>query len=292
MKTSVREARAMGSPLRLTLPGPCPDAVDAGWEIVRGVFVRAERDLTRFAADSPLSLLNRSAGTYQVVEVPPMLARALAAAWRAFRTSRGRFDPRIIGALEAAGERDGVPLPPSPATLAPHDRWLVLDSRRGQARITAPIDLGGIGKGLALRWASSALRDAGHARFLLSAGGDVVAAGHGPLDRPWIVGIEDPANDGAPLTTLELTDAAAATSSIAVRSWRDPGGQLRHHLIDPATLAPAEPTCSAVTVIDRDPVWAEVRSKVAFLAGPRSAGSLRGRRAWWVSRSGQLHRAA
>jgi thiamine biosynthesis lipoprotein len=221
-----------------------------------------------------------------------MLARALAAAWRAFRTSRGRFDPRIIGALEAAGERAGVPLPPSPATLAPHDRWLVLDSRRGQARITAPIDLGGIGKGLALRWASSALRDAGHARFLLSAGGDVVAAGHGPLDRPWIVGIEDPANDGAPLTTLELTDAAVATSSIAVRSWRDPGGQLRHHLIDPATLAPAEPTCSAVTVIDRDPVWAEVRSKVAFLAGPRIAGSLRGRRAWWVSRSGQLHRAA
>jgi thiamine biosynthesis lipoprotein len=292
MKTSVREARAMGSPLRLTFPGPCPDGMDAAWEIVRGVFMRAEQDLTRFAADSPLSLLNRSAGTYQVVAVAPMLTRALATAWRAYRTSRGRFDPRIVGALEAAGERAGVPLPPSPPTLAPGDRWLALDPRRGHARITAPIDLGGIGKGLALRWASAALRAAGHKRFLLSAGGDVVAAGRGPLDRPWIVGIEDPAGAGAPLTTLELTDAAVATSSIAVRSWRDPGGQLRHHLIDPATLAPAEPTWSAVTVIDRDPTWAEVRSKVAFLAGPRIADSLRGRPAWWVGRSGQLHRAA
>ena len=33
-------------------------------------------------------------------------------------------------------------------------------------------------------------------------------------------------------------------------------------------------------------------SKVAFLAGLRIADSLRGRPAWWVGRSGQLHRAA
>ena len=156
----------------------------------------------------------------------------------------------------------------------------------------SPLTVVALSGGVDSAVAALLLRDAGHARFLLSAGGDVVAAGHGPLDRPWIVGIEDPANDGAPLTTLELTDAAVATSSIAVRSWRDPGGQLRHHLIDPATLAPAEPTWSAVTVIDRDPAWAEVRSKVAFLAGPRIADSLRGRPAWWVGRSGQLHRAS
>ena len=292
MKVTVRDGRAMGSPLRISLPGSCDDDADAAWQVVRDVFTSAERALTRFAADSPLSLLNGSAGTGCTVELPPMLARALAVAWRAFRTSRGRFDPRIIGALEAAGERAGVDLPPSPRALAATDQWLELDARSGVARITAPIDLGGIGKGLGLRWASAALQRAGHDRFLLSAGGDVVAVGNGPLDRPWIVGIEDPTGRRSTLVALELTDAAAATSSIAVRSWRGPDGQLCHHLIDPTTLAPANPVWSAVTVIDPDPAWAEVRSKVAFLAGRGIAETLGGRRAWWVAGSGDMHSAA
>ncbi|HET8776211.1 MAG TPA: FAD:protein FMN transferase [Candidatus Limnocylindria bacterium] len=292
MKSTIREARAMGSPLRLTLPGSCADGADAAWEIVRRVFTRAERDLSRFASDSPLSRLNRSAGSGYEVDVPPMLVQALAAPWRAFRASGGRFDPRIIGALEAAGEHAGVELPASPGVLAPADRWLTLDARRRTAAISAPIDLGGIGKGLALRWAAAALRHAGHPRFLLSAGGDVVAAGDGPANRPWVVGVEDPTGRKSPLATMELADAAVATSSIAVRSWRDASGGLAHHLIDPKTQAPADPVWSAVTVVDRDPAWAEVRSKVAFLAGRRIAEMLRGRRAWWVAESGDMHSAA
>ena len=162
MKTTVRESRAMGSPLRLTLPGSRDTEADAAWGVVVATFARAERDLTRFDPESALSCLNRRAGTAAAVSVPPMLARALVASWRAFRTSRGRFDPRIIGALEAAGERAGVAVPPSPLMLRPDDRWLDLDPRRGLARLSAPIDLGGIGKGLALRWSAAALRRAGH----------------------------------------------------------------------------------------------------------------------------------
>jgi thiamine biosynthesis lipoprotein len=292
MKTTVREGRAMGSPLRLTLPGACVSEADAAWRIVRTVFALAERDLTRFDATSALSRLNHQPRAQSMVPVPPTLARALAAAWRAFRTTRGRFDPRIIGALEAAGERAGVVLPPSPELLRPSDPWLDLDARRGLARLSAPIDLGGIGKGLALRWTAAALRHAGHGRFLLSAGGDIVAAGAGPLDRPWVIGIEDPATGRPVPVTVELTDAAVATSSIAVRAWRDAEGRSRHHLIDPATLLPAAAVWAAVTVVDPDPVWAEVRSKVAFLAGHDIGGLVSGRRAWWIDRTGALHSAA
>lgn len=292
MKTTVREGRAMGSPLRLTLPGICDLEADAAWVDVQAIFVRAERDLTRFSPGSALSRLNRAVGTERAVRVPPMLARALAAAWRAFRISRGQFDPRIIGALEAAGERAGVELPDSPLALAPHDRWLELGRRRHIARVTAPIDLGGIGKGLALRWAADALRGAGHDRFLLSAGGDVIAAGVGPLDRPWIIGIEDPSGERSPLLTVELSDEAVATSSIAVRAWRDASGHPRHHLIDPTTLAPADPIWTSVSVIHADPAWAEVWSKVAFLSGHDIARLLRGRRAWWVHASNGVLTAA
>ncbi|MDQ2673143.1 MAG: FAD:protein FMN transferase, partial [Chloroflexota bacterium] len=83
-----------------------------------------------------------------------------------------------------------------------------------------------------------------------------------------------------------------ATSSIAVRAWTDGAGRLRHHLIDPATLLPGAPVWAAVTVVDRDPAWAEVRSKVAFLAGHDIGSVLTGRRAWCVDRLGRVHTAA
>lgn len=285
MKTTVRAGRAMGSPLRLTLPGVVEDPkIDAAWHTVRGVFGVADHDLTRFDAASPLSQLNRASGSS--VPVPRTLARALTAAWRAFRHSGGRFDPRIIGALERAGERAGVVLPPSPPRLCATDRWLWLDARRGEAAVAAPVDLGGIGKGLALRWAATALRRAGHRDFLIQAGGDIVAAGIGPAARPWVVGLSDPT--GGPPSTIALRDAALATSSTAVRRWRGSDGILRHHLIDPSTLEPAPTELLSVTVRHEDPAWAEVLAKVGFIAGSRVGASLEGETAWWHTDDGRF----
>lgn len=262
----------MASPLRLTLPGIRESDADQAWPLVSEVFRSTERELSRWDPTSSLSRLNGSIGTRVVV--PPMLRRALAMAWRAFRVTHGRFDPRIIGALEAAGERAGVPLPLSPAVLSPHDRWI--SACGAHVRLAAPVDLGGIGKGLALRWSAAALRRAGHRDFLIQAGGDIVARGMGPGDQPWSVGLEGPAGARTPPTTIELCDAAVATSSIGVRHWFAADGSLRHHLIDPATGRPADPVWRSVTVMAPDPAWAEVASKVGFLAGSDIDSTLAG----------------
>ena len=264
----------MGSPLRLTLPGACERQADDAWTIARRIFDETERDLTRFDRDSPLSRLNRATGS--TVPVAPRLAHALAAAWRAFRASSGRFDPRIIGALEDAGERGGVELPPSPARLDPRACWLWLDPRRIAARVTAPVDLGGIGKGLALRWTAHDLERAGHRDFLLQAGGDLVARGIGPAARPWIVAVEPPPGAARAPLVVELRDEAVATSSSAIRQWEGPDGHPRHHLIDPGTGRPAESPWWSVTVRAVDPAWAEVTSKIGFLAGDRIGSELAG----------------
>jgi thiamine biosynthesis lipoprotein len=291
MKATVRSGRAMASPLRVTLPGARDADADAAFAIVATVFESTEADLSRFCPDSSLSRLNLAAGT--PVTVPRRLAVALHAAWRAFRTTGGRFDPRIIGALELAGEHAGIPLPPSPARLRPGEHWLRIDRRSGTACVDAPVDLGGIGKGLALRWAATALRRAGHADFLVHAGGDVVARGRGPAGRPWVIGIEDPAADGGrPRTLVTVHDGALATSSVTVRRWIGEDGEARHHLIDPTTLEPAATHLLAVTVAHADPTWAEVLSKVGILAGARVAHSLASHRAWWFTSGGRLHASA
>ena len=150
--------------------------------------------------------------------------------------------------------------------------------------VDQPIDLGGIGKGLALRWAARRLDRLGVASFLLEAGGDLVASGAGPADGEWRVGIEDPAGDDTSLAVIEVRDLAVATSSVGVHSWLMDGRSV-HHLIDPATGQPGGDGLLAVTVADRDPAWAEVWSKTLFLAGRAGVAELaraRGLAAWWI----------
>ena len=159
-----------------------------------------------------------------------------------------------------------------------------------------PVDMGGIGKGLALRWACArALRSlpAG-AGVQLEAGGDVVAGGTPPEDG-WRIGIEDPAaadaDTAAPLVVVELRSGAVATSSVRVRHWVAPDGRAVHHLVDPRTGEPARTGLIAVTVAAADPAWAEVWSKALFLAGRTGiAAEARSRdlAAWWITDEGRL----
>ena len=166
----------------------------------------------------------------------------------------------------------------------PRRRWVALDR---------PHDLGGIGKGLALRWAADRVagvldRSTG---FLLEAGGDIVARGS-PLDQSrWSIAIEDPRLVGPPLAVLAIAGGAVCTSSIARRRWRLEDGEAVHHLIDPSTGDPGGAGLLAVTVTGSDPAWAEVWSKALFLEGRRGIGDLargRGLAAWWVETGGEL----
>ena len=128
-----------------------------------------------------------------------------------------------------------------------------------------PVDLGGIGKGLAVRWASQELSGAGMA-VLVEAGGDLHGAGPGPDGGGWLVAVEDPRGGRDPVAVLTLTDLACATSSVRLRHWTVDGRAV-HHLVDPRTGQPAESGLLSVTVIGPDAARAEVWSKALFLAG-------------------------
>jgi thiamine biosynthesis lipoprotein len=164
--------------------------------------------------------------------------------------------------------------------------------RRGEIELLAPVDLGGIGKGLALRWAArrvAAVLDG--AGFLLDAGGDLVSRGF-RAGVPWSIGIEDPVGGAEPVAVVVLDrDQSIATSSVRIGRGIGPDGRPVHHLIDPRTGAPGGAGLAAVTVAWHDPAWAEVWSKALFLEGAsRIADAARGRglAAWWVQEDGEL----
>ena len=305
----------MGSPLRFVVVGADATTARRAWAAVDAEIEAVEQALSRYRETSDLTRANRAAagpttGPTRWVDVDRRLRRALVAADRAGRLTRGRFDARVLGDLERLGSV-GVAQAPSGSSavagqeaalkprppLDPDARWLWLDGRMPRIQLGAPVDLGGIGKGLALRWAWRAVHrliGPGIGAFL-DAGGDVVVGGPSPEGGPWSIGIEDPCPDGDHVAVISVDDGAVATSSVVVNRWLAPDGRLVHHLIDPATGEPGGVGLLAVTVVERDPAWAEVWSKTLFLAGRAGIATMarsRGLAAWWVTSEGQLEMTA
>lgn len=293
----VASAHAMASDVNIKVPRAVAEdqRVDALLRRALRVFHDVEVACTRFNPSSPLMRTNESPARWH--RVPAVLYRALREAFDAYERTQGLFDPRVLDALVALGydaslKFDGpdahVEPRATPTTCRspwrPRFRAHKCDVWLGDA-----VDLGGIGKGLAVRWASDILaprlRD-----YLIDAGGDCYVAGHAPDGEPWRVGVEDPRGEVTPVAVLSLSDRAVATSSIRLRHWRV-GERPAHHLIDPRTGQSGGDGLVAVTVVGADTAAAEVASKVLFLAGRdgiAAAAAARATPALWCDDEGHL----
>jgi len=274
-------------------------AVDEALAVFRDV----ESQCSRF--DPGSALMNANAAAAEWTDVPPRCYEALAAAAAAYRRTHGRFDPRVHDDLCRLGyerslafEAGHVVLGSSSASASASSSALPRAMRpewepgfRPAQRLVHlggyRVDLGGIGKGLAVRWAADVLREYTD-DFLVEAGGDCYAAGHAPDGGQWRIGVEDPLNPTEPIAVLAVSDRAVATSSVRIRRWTAGGAEV-HHLIDPRTGLPGGAGLCAVTVVADDAADAEVDAKVLFLEGRRAiAGAVRSGRtaAGWVTTDG------
>jgi thiamine biosynthesis lipoprotein len=273
--------------------------------------------LTRFAAESELSALNRAAGQWFSASEPlfAVVREAIAGA----RASAGLFDPALLGQLEALGyDRDFALLPrraadsgqdPLPMITA-GGGWceIRLDSRRRRIRLPTGVrlDLGGIAKGWA---ADRALKRCfgGFANVLINVGGDLRLRGERQPGNLWAVGVADgrPVEEAGPVSegiVLTLGRGGLATSG-AAHTWWYQGGQRQHHLLDPRTGHPAslwlpadaahpktlasDPRLIAsATALAPTAARAEVAAKVAMLRGYPAA--LQAVEAAWKRRNKQV----
>jgi thiamine biosynthesis lipoprotein len=266
------------------------------------VFHTVEQQCTRFDPTSPLMRANASPTRWH--RVPDVLYKALLEASSAHQRTAGRFDPRVLGDLISLGydrtlaftTNDVVTPERSVRQSGSHSRGPWRPRFRGGSQevlLGQPVDLGGIGKGLAVRWSSRVL--AGYtANYMVEAGGDCYCAGVASDGQGWRIGIEDPSDPDQPLAVLSLSDRAATTSSIRLRRWRA-GDETVHHLIDPRTGRPGGKDLVAVTVVGKDPAAAEIDSKMLFLAGRHQiarAARRHGIAALWVDARGEVDSSA
>lgn len=306
--------RSMASDVELRVVDPAAEAEGALERAATAIRTVATH-LTRFEPTSALSQANARPSSWHLV--PPELADAVQEAERAHRVTGGLFDPRVLDTLLAWGYdrtfdevaaasqaatalpgwsgRTGRELPSTgPVARAPWRPTVLPGTGRRAIHLGGTaIDLGGIGKGLAVRRAALELAGAG-ASVLVDAGGDEWLGGPGPDGDGWKVGVEDPHGGDEPVLVLSVTDRGCATSSVRRRHWVADGAPV-HHLVDPRTGRPGGPGLASVTVLHVDPAWAEVWSKTLFLAGVvevEAQAHVRDLAAAWVTDSGQVRVSA
>jgi len=157
------------------------------------------------------------------------------------------------------------------------------------------IDLGATAKALASDLAAAAALEAvGSGGVLVSLGGDIALAGDAPAGG-WAVQTSE--DSGAPLDeseeTITIQSGGIATSSITVRRWSR-GGVVLHHIIDPATGAPASGPWRTASVVAGSCVDANIAATAAIVMGEAAIAWLAANKlpARLVDRDGIVHRLA
>ena len=283
--TRVRvEQVQMGSPFVFTCyagsEAPAKNACrDAG---------RRVKELTAALSDyHDGSELNRLCDGYvpgRPVAVSADLARTLARAAEVSAASDGAFDV-TVGPLVKRWRRvrRTRELPPPEELAALRDRvdWraVAVNEEAGTVTFARPgvrLDLGGIAKGYAADEAGRVLRAAGVTRFLIDAGGDLLAGDPPPGEAGWTIGLPPlapTAPDAPPTRFRTLANAAVATSGDAFK-YTEIDGERYSHIVDPRTGLGLTDR-STVTVVAPDGMTADAYASAVSVLGPeRGVGLL------------------
>ena len=238
---------------------------------VRHVLAAIDSACSRFRDDSEIARVNRANGA--PVHVSPIFVQATLCALRAARLTDGDLDPTIGTSLLLAGyDRDFAAIQagaPVRFTRAAGWRCIRLDAERGVIRVPANValDFGATAKALAADLAAARAGVCIDGGVIVSIGGDVATAGIAPPGG-WPVRVADDHSARAddPGQTVAVRSGGLATSSTTVRRWRR-GDAECHHILDPATGAPAQERWRTVSVAAATCVDANIASTTAIIRG-------------------------
>ncbi len=259
----------MGTEVSVYLWSDDPEAGRQALEEVFDEASRIDRLMSTYKDASEISKINREAAERAIVASAEMFT-LLGRAKEISALTGGAFDITYdsVGQHYDFRERQR----PDDDTVATEvlniDYRLVhLDEKASTVRFGQPgvrINLGGIAKGYVVERGVEILRDRGIAHAAVTAGGDTRLLGD-RRGRPFMVGIRDPRKDGEVAIRVPLEDEAISTSGDYERFF-DEEGVRYHHIISPATGAPAEGVHSA-TVFGPDAVITDALSTSVFVLG-------------------------
>ena len=145
-------------------------------------------------------------------------------------------------------------------------------------RLTLPsgggVTLGAVAKGYAADQLVALLEARGVTAAVLSLGGNVQTLGTRPDGAAWRVAIRDPADSAGQIGVLEIEGTCAVVTSGGYQRCFESGGEIYHHLLDPATGYPARSGLSSVTIVADSGLYADALSTAVYVMGADAALAL------------------
>ncbi len=235
---------------------------------------RFEDRLSMFDSDSEIAKINQNAGV-SFVAVSAHTFELLQKTVSYCELSGGLFDITIAPVTQAWGISGDSPRVPAKdeletlKTLVNYKDILfdeqtssVMLRNKGQA-----IDLGAVAKGEACNIVRDLYLQNEVQAGLLSIGGNILVVGQKPKTGGFVIGVRDPRGaQNEVIGTIRLTDEVLSTSGDYERVFEQ-NGLRYHHIMDPATAAPAETDLMSVTVVCEDGAYADFLSTYLFLLG-------------------------
>ena len=222
---------------------------------------------------STVYAMNHAQG--QPVEVSDRILHMLDTVSTVYSQSGGALDLTVYPVVKAWGFIDSQYRVPDAQELeqlkaVPCFPEVQVDGSTVTLPAGAQLSFGSVAKGEMAEEVMAGLRSQGIKHAFVSLGGNVQTLGTKPDGSPWRIGVEDPRNPGGHLGVLEIGEKAVVTSGSYQRFFEQ-DGQLYHHIIDPATAAPAQTGLRSVTIVCDDGTMADSLSTTMFVLGLEGA---------------------
>ncbi|MBR9757484.1 MAG: FAD:protein FMN transferase [Algicola sp.] len=241
------------------------------------VIYDTETDFTQ-QFDSLFYVINKSMSTYQVnsdisrvnrnetLKVDAHFIEVFQAAKAIYRATEGAFDPTIGAVVNAwdfgpggkIQQLDSLKIDSLMASVGFNKMGLV--NGEVKKRNGAFIDFNAIAKGYGVDVIANFLERKQVANYLVEIGGEIRTKGlNVEKETPWRVGVEMPHFDGSQsiLRSIDLTDAAMATSGTYRKFKTDEQGNRYSHIIDTQTGYPSKTNLLSISVIANDCMTAD-----------------------------------
>lgn len=238
-------------------------------------FVMAEKYENLFSKtveNSDVYKINHSNGQETVVNAETfyLIEKALSFA----QASDGAVDPTILplSDLWNFGENQSVPASSSieSALSLVGYTYVVLDEKNSSVTLknkNMGIDLGFIAKGYIADKMKEYLLSEGVESALINLGGNILTVGSKPDGSPYVLGIQEPFNNGiSTIPNVSVTDKSLVTSGVYERCFYQ-DGILYHHILDTRTGYPINNNLWGVTILSDSSMEGDAFSTMCLCLG-------------------------
>lgn len=268
----------MGTTYKVTVVGPLSEAEQRGIEdLIAAELAEVDRQMSTWRPDSEISRFNASRelapfpasrGLLEVVQTAREISEA----------SGGAFDATVTPLIAAwgfgpGGRKDSAPTEAEIEALRAQVGWsgVHVDLAAGTLQKDRPgltLELSAIAPGHAADRIAARLRAAGHQRFLVDVGGEMLTSGLAAHGGPWRLGIERPDSSGGVVQDVVLVQDQALATSGDYRNYYERDGVRLSHTIDPRTGRPIAHKLASVSVLHRSAALADGWATALNVLGP------------------------